>query len=393
MTYDSNTKKYFAISFFKGLGFSDVIFYLFLLSNGLNYFQITLTQAWFSLIILITLIPMGALADLWHRKKILLIGAITAIVGSIIYAISTSFLYILIAETFWGISIAIMVGSLSSFIYESLKCIGLQDESKKIFSHSTFYLMLGGIIAPLIGGFVASTFGLRATMYLMIFPQVMIFFLVLMLEEPIHIKNIFEESFFENIRDAIKFVVKNKLLGYLITINIAIALIAWMGEIFFQPYMQDVGIKIFLFGFIFASVNLASAIFSRQAHWIEESLGTRKTLIISALIPAIGFLAMSLFLDPIIAVIGIAMVRVTSRFMEPVYSYHYNKLIGKNRATINSFIGFVQTLLFTMFSPLLGHLSDLMGVQLIFSLFALVAFFVAIFAVVKFIRIKQFIPT
>jgi MFS family permease len=393
MTYDSNTKKYFAISFFKGLGFSDVIFYLFLLSNGLNYFQVMLTQAWFSLIILITLIPMGVLADRWHRKKTLLIGTFMAILGSITYAISSSFVYFLLAETFWGISIAITAGTLASFLYESLKCVGLQDESKKIYSHAGFYFMLGGIIAPLIGGFVASTYGLRATMYLMIFPQVMNFFVVLMFDEPIHIKNIFEDTFFENTKNAIKFVVKNKLLSYLIVINVIIALIAWMGETFFQPYMQSAGIKVYLFGIIFASVNLASAIFTRQAHLIEESLGTKKTLIISALIPSLGFLAMAILVDPIIAVIGIAMIRTTARFMEPIYSNHYNKLIGSNRATINSFIAFIQTLLFTIFSPFLGYLSDTMGIQFIFSIFAVVAFSVGIFGLVKFIRIKQFIPT
>jgi len=389
MSYFTNIKKYYAIKFFQGLSFANVIFYLFLLSNGLNYFQIMLIEAWFSLIILIVLIPMGALADFWSRKNILLIGAITGILGASIYAISSSFVYFLIAETFWGISIAIMIGSVTSFIYESLKSATLQDISKKVFSHGTFYLMLGGIIAPLVGSFVASAYSLRATMYLMIIPQVINFFLVLTLKEPLRIKGILKETFFENIRDGVKFVIKNKLLRFLVAINIIIALVSWMGEIFFQPYLQDVGIKIILFGFIFAAINLASAIFSREAHWIEESLGIKTTLIISAIFPAIGFMTMALLFDPIIAVIGIALIRVTNRFMEPVYLDYYNKLIGgSNRATINSFIGFVHTLLFTLFSPIIGHFSDIMGIQAVFLSFSVVAFFVAIFAVVKFIRIK-----
>jgi len=101
MAYEDNIKKFYAFSFFAGLGFAEVIWYLFLLANDLNYFQIMLLEAWFALIILIMLIPMGALADLWSRKNILLIGAIGAIIGSTIYALSSSFVYFLIAETFW----------------------------------------------------------------------------------------------------------------------------------------------------------------------------------------------------------------------------------------------------------------------------------------------------
>jgi len=287
-------------------------------------------------------------------------------------------------------SIAIMFGTRKSFIYESLKCANLQDKSKKVFSHSTFYFMIGSVIAPLVGSFLASVYGLRAPLYLMIIPQIMKFLVVLTLEEPITMKGIIRESFLGNIKDAVKFVVKNDLLRFLISVNILVSLVSWTGGIFFQPYMQDVGIKIISFGLVFASVNLASAIFSREAHWIEESLGTKKTIMIYAIIPAIGYLAMALLLDPIIAVIGIAMVTIMNRFMEPVLADYYNKMIGsKNRATVNSFIGFVETLIFTIISPVIGHFSDIMGIPIIYLSFAVVAFLVTIYAGVKFIRMKQ----
>ena len=389
MSYEENIKKYYGIKFFQGLGFSGVIFILFLQANGLNYFQIMLLEAWFALMVLISLIPVGVVADLWSRKNILLIGTITGVMGSIIYAISSSFVYFLIAEAFIGISMAITSGTTTSFIYESLKCATLQDMSKKVFSHGTFYFTLGGIIAPPIGSFVASAYSLRMPLYLSIIPSVINFFLVLMLEEPIRIKGILKETFFENIKDAVKFIVKNDLLRFILSINIVIALIFWMGEMYYQPYMQNVGIKIVLFGFIFAAINMASAIFSREAHWIEESLGMKKTLIISTLIPAIGYLAMALLFDPIVAVIGIAMIKVTNRFMEPVYADYYNKLIGsKNRATINSFTGFVFTLSFVVISPVLGHFSDVIGTPIVFLSFSVVAFLLTIYAGVKFINIK-----
>jgi len=389
MPYEGNIRKFYAFSFFSGLSFAEVVFYLFLLSNGLNYFQIMLLEAWFTLIILIMLIPLGILADFWSRKNILLIGALGAFIGSIIYAMSSSFVFFLIAETFWAISIAIMTGTRTSFIYESLKCSNLQDKSKKIFSHSTFYFMLGSVIASLVGSFVASTYSLRATLYLMVISQVMKFLIVLTLEEPITMKGIIREMFLENIKSAVKFVVKNDLLRFLISVNILVSLVSWTGGIYFQPYMQNVGIKVILFGFVFASVSLASAIFSREAHWIEESLGMKKTIMLYVIIPAVGYLAMSLLLDPIIAVIGIAMVTIMNRFMEPIFADYYNKIIGsKNRATVNSFIGFIETLIFTMISPVIGHFSDVMGIPIVFLSFSAVAFLVAIFAGVKFIRIK-----
>src|SRR4030042_2320408 len=120
--------KYYSFKFLTGLHFIEGIFILFLLSIGLDYTQVLVTQSIYALSVLLSQIPSGALSDMWSRKKVISIGTIVGALASLIYATSNGFWGIVLGETLFGIAVAFSFGSLSSFAYDTI----IEQEEEKL---------------------------------------------------------------------------------------------------------------------------------------------------------------------------------------------------------------------------------------------------------------------
>lgn len=388
MSFEQNIKKYYVFEFFLGMNFVEATIFLFLQSNNLSYFQILLTQTWFTLVILLLNFPAGIISDLWGRKKVILIGSLAGILGAITYALSSSFYFFLLAETLYGISFPLTFGIISPFVYDSLLRIKYNEHSKKIFSHGSFYFMIGGMIAPVVGSIVATYFSLRTAMFLNIPPFLFCFFIILSSKEPLKVKRKVGHHFFRQMKDSVKFLKNNNLLLFLIIISVSLSSLYYLNMALIQPYMKNIGIDIFWFGFIFSGINLISAILCRESHRIEKKLGFRNTMIVTSLLPTLGFVILGFLFSPVFTILGIALININKRFREPVFNDYNNKLIKtKLRTSVASLGDLIYWALFAFSSPLVGYFSDIYGINnmmIIFSVLAVTLFVVTIFGVYKF---------
>jgi len=369
-----NIKKYYFLKIFGGLAFADAIFFLFLLENNLNFFQIMLTQSFYTLILVILQIPAGIISDLWSRKYTLAIGAVLGILGAITYSLSTDFVGFLIAEGLWGGYSAMIFGTNTAFIYDSLKEIKKQKLAKKVFSESSFYFLLARTIALPIGSFIGSLYGLRSAIYLSVIMPSISLLTILTFKEPHRVQKI-SKKYMKQIKNGISIIRRNELLLLLIFNFALISSFVWLGGVYFQPYIQKAGIDVMWFGFIFAGINLTSALVCKFSYRIEKRLGMIKTIIISGLIPAVGFLVMGILFNPFMAILSTGIVIMSMEFRVPVFSDYLNRIIGsKERATIGSFVVLISHLIYTILGPLMGYFSDLVGLSLVFITFSVIIF-------------------
>jgi len=389
MSSFDNIKKYYFFRFFIGMAFAEAVFVLFLLENNLNFFQIMITQSFFTLIIIFLQLPSGVLSDLWSRKYTLTIGAVLGILGAITYSLSTTFTGFLIAESFWGGYVAMIFGTHSAFMYDSLKEMKKQKIAKKIFSEGSFYFLLARAITLPIGSLVASLYGLRSAMYLLIIPPSITLLTTLTFKEPRHAKRI-SKKYIKQIKNGINIIKKNELLLFLILNSVFVGSVVWLGGVLFQPYMQKVGIDVLWFGFIFAGVDLMSAFVCKFAYRIENKLEMIKTIIISGLLPAVGFLIMGILFNPFIAVLSIGIINISMRFREPVFSDYFNRIIdSKERATISSIQGLMFHVIYTILGLLVGYLSDLVGLSYVLITLSILTFFTNLIFRVKPVHLKK----
>ena len=121
----------------------------------MNLAQIGLLEGIFHITGFISEIPTGALADLFGRRKIMIIGRITSLISAIIMLFSNSFLgfaigFILSA---WGYNLN--SGSEEALIYDTLKTLKREDEYLKINGRLNLIIEISQGLAVFVGGILS----------------------------------------------------------------------------------------------------------------------------------------------------------------------------------------------------------------------------------------------
>jgi len=363
--------QYYIFKFLIGINLIEGIFILFLLSLGLNYTQVLITQSIYALSLIIFQIPAGFLSDTWSRKNVIIIGSLIGIFGSLIYAMATNFYQIIFGEMLFGIAIAFSIGTFSSFAYDTLIELGMESKSKEIFSKGTSYTLLAGAIAPSIGGLVVKIFGIRWGMMTNAFSWFLVFVFSIFIKEP-KIKRV-HKNFLKQLKESLSIVRKNRLLITLIINSVIIGVGSWIIHDLMQSHFNNIGFNVFLIGIIFSAGNLFSAIISRYSYFFEKKFGTRFTIIYSSSLITLGSFIVGSSQIPLLLVLGFLIIRMFTHFREPLFENYINQLISsEKRATILSFSGFLYWFLFGLVGLWIGFFIDIFGLQKIFLSFSII---------------------
>ena len=146
------------------------IWVLYLQENGLSLTEVMLLQTVYTITMLIFTIPFGALADLWERKKVLIISQIGIITGYFTFFSGDSFWWFLLGEVFLGISTASYFGIQEAFLYDTLKQIKESSRFKKVVGnvYAINDVMMGTV--GIFGAAIAALISMRFTFGISIIP-------------------------------------------------------------------------------------------------------------------------------------------------------------------------------------------------------------------------------
>lgn len=150
-----NIKNDYLYRFLSSFDITSAIWVLYLGYKGMNLAQIGLLEGIFHITGFISEIPTGALADLFGRRKIMIIGRITSLISAIIMLFSNSFLgfaigFILSA---WGYNLN--SGSEEALIYDTLKTLKREDEYLKINGRLNLIIEISQGLAVFVGGILS----------------------------------------------------------------------------------------------------------------------------------------------------------------------------------------------------------------------------------------------
>lgn len=147
-----------------------------------------------------------------------------------------------------------------------------------------------------------------------------------------------------------------------------------------QQYFSHVGVPLMYFGVLWSIFVLSLVPFSYFAHQIETFLGKRKSLLIMATLPVLGYFFLGYF-DVLWALIFVFFFYFARGFGSVVLNDYVNVLVSSQiRATVLSVQALMFRLVFVIIGPLVGWISDvyslpvaLLSAGCIFSLLFLVS--------------------
>lgn len=346
MTYQSNIPRLYVFVALGQLHLWLPVWVVFFERRGLSLSQIGMLEFMTIVLLALSEVPTGTVADLWGRKASMAFG--TALHGLALIGLLTEILspVFLLAYALWGVSFSFLSGATEAFAYDSLKADGMAYTFSHVVSRYAMVRQASAGISGLLGGFVAAI-DLRLCFILTAVACFAASAVILTGKEPPsdledgHSRSGYLATLLSGARIAIGW----PLVRYVILIGATVQLFTILLTMtVFQPYANEVGLPLWTFGSILLSIQACSMLGSYLSPRIAAALG-RERVVTLALLTMAGFQVMLWFGASRPAVIFFAGAAATGALALPVLSAMLNDAIpSRQRATIISLQSLVATL-------------------------------------------------
>ncbi len=332
------------------------IIMLYLLDKGLNYTEIMVMEAFFSVAVVVLEVPSGAVGDLLGRRSSLFLAGIFMALGAVAYITGTRIWQFMLGEALFACGMSLKSGSDTAIVYDSLKTLGKEKTFADIQGKGEAYALGAQIIGSILSGFVYS---LNKELPLLISAVLMVGSSVaaLYLYEIKTYENEKKPGYFQQIAISARFLVNQQRVRSIVLYGVFFFVFFRIGFWYYQPYFQDVDIPDKYFGLLFALFNIVATLTARSAgKLIERTKG--KSMILLSVLMAASFVLLGVTRYPI-GFVFICLQQVARGLQVPVFMKYMNKHIPSNqRATIISFSSLLKNLAATAAFPVAGYFMD-----------------------------------
>lgn len=345
MSAKRNIGLLFAVTFFHNLIPAYVIERLFWAERGLGVSAVVACEVIYAISIVVMEVPSGVLADRVGRRKMLLVGAVLALV---------EFVLLLNAYTFWQFGLAILLtgigsactsGTLNAMLYDSLAEMGQTGRFEWALGRLRAVESIAAIIAGLSGGLLAQWAGYAFNYQLSIISCAFAVLCTLLLVEP---KRTIEEeedaglSVWGILRNAKAFFGREAKASLIfVHATIIAGFIIYVDE-FWQLYLGDIGYPVGIFGVVLTAFSLFRIAGAAAAgRWAGKWKADRMLSVLS-LVAALGMLAAALSRS-LWGIAAMVIAVSASEVMQVVATgYLHHRADDSARATIESIGSLVE---------------------------------------------------
>lgn len=354
--------KYYLYTATTSVGFSLPIWVLFLVQRGLSYTQITVLDALFGVVLMVSQTPTGYVADRFGRRAALAMGSALVAVALTAFAFSGSFVAFLAVYLLWGLGQSFRQGSGTAWLYDVLRQRVAEDRFAEVQGNAkalqlgvtTVSVLLAGYLAsvdmryPFIASAVVSLSGL---FILLTFPKSR----STDAETGSH-----QQLGVTDLPPLIReFMAKPSVTWFVAIFAITFAVLAGV-EVLIQPIAVSAGFGLVDLGGLYVVLTLAGAVVSYKAGALKELVGPERWFYAVPVALGVGFLVV-IFL-PVLAVPIFALMYAGRAGGEPLAGqYLHNRIGSRERATLMSATVMTYQLLGVPITIGAGLLADYRG--------------------------------
>lgn len=344
----------------------------FFASKGLSLADVFVLQSIFALAVVLFEVPSGYLADMVGRRNALLAGSLFHGAGFTLLYFVDDFLGLVVFEVTLGLGVSLLSGADLSLLYDSQRALGLSAarKSRGIANLGLIKATAEGIAALIGGLLVLHSFdaAVIANAIVAWAPLLLALFLV---EAPYKEAGEHRVTF----RRVWKHLFHQDKLLRLTTLavtfyGLSTFYVVWL----IQPYWENYGVPLALFGVLWAAGNFTIAVSAHACLALERRFGAAPVLVAVALLPAVGYFGMAL--DGGMVGLLLAFGFYISRGLHQViFVDAFNTRVPSEfRATANSLASFFSRSLFIITGPLVGLLYDWQGMSVTLGFIGLLCF-------------------
>ncbi len=314
-----------------------------------------------SICIVLFEIPTGAIADLFGRKKSIILAHIFVLVSLVFLSIGGSMTIFILYAILNAFARSLTSGTYSAFVYDTLKEERKEKHFKKIFGTLLAFWPLGASIGSIIGGYLANI-SLSLPVLATFIPIFVAFILTLFLKEPNYEKEE-HKNITKHMFNASKLVVCNLQLLILLLASFVMMALGETVHLLSPLFFKFKEIPIVFFGYITALIFGFSSLGHYLSHDISEKWGNKVTLIwISVLSPL--FVLVATFSTGYILIAFYTISSIFFGIKNPILNHLINKEVdSKKRATVLSVYNFIGHLGLAIATPLIGYYAEIFTIN------------------------------
>jgi MFS family permease len=300
-------------------------------------------------------VPTGVFSDMIGRKLTMTCGAAASALSLIFYAIGGSYPALIIGAIFEGLAFSFFSGNNDAFLYDTLAETGETEAFQEYMGKtaSGFQAALG--ISALIGSLIAAV-SFQVVMWLSVIPMVIALFISLQMTEP-RVHSPADTNIYAHLREAFQNIVNNprlRIISIASILSFAIGESAWL----FRSTFIETLWPVWALGIAQMIGNLTAAVSYYFAGRLIRRFGELRLLVGGMSIGEATNLFALIFpsiLSPLIMSANSIFYGVNTVAKGGLMQREFT---DQQRATMGSLTSFGGSLVFVVFSVLLGALAD-----------------------------------
>jgi MFS family permease len=303
-------------------------------------------------------LPTGVFSDYLGRRKTMVLGAISAALAVIFYALGFSYIWLFVGALLEGLSRSFFSGNNDALLYDTLRETGSEKEYHDFLGKTSSLFQFGSAVAALIGSIIAQ-FSFPLAIWLTFIPKLASIYIALFVVEPKSFKKSVS-NIFSHLNESFKHFVHNKKLRLVSISHIYSWALSESGFQFRSAFVNTVW-PVWAIGIALVLSNIGATISFYFSGKVIRRFGELRTLMVGSVYGKIINIISLVFPS----VYSPALMTTSSVFFGTgtvaQSSLLQKEFTHKQRATMGSLNSFASSLAFGVVSVLLGLVADKIG--------------------------------
>lgn len=334
--------------------------------RGLSLTQVSTLEGVFFVVIVLSEVPTGAIADRFGRKTSICLGAGCTAVAVLVFGLATNFWIVLASYVAWGFGLTFSSGADSALMYESLKATGRERDYPRVAGVGFGLMSLGTLGGMLAGAPIAAATNLSVPVLLSAGIACLSLLVALTLREPPAPEDGPRLTYRRLIVESTRTAWRLPAVRAMLVLSAVLIAGTNAATVFAQPFLGTHDVPVSMFGLAQAPMRFAGIAGALLAYRLSAAFGLRATL------PAVfGVIVGSYVLLgawPSVYAFGATgtIIFANSVTLPLAADYLNQRIPSAQRATILSLRQLLTSLTIISFQPELGLIADRVSVVAVF---------------------------
>lgn len=324
------------------ISFITATYVIFLISRGLNLFEVNLVNMTFFATMFLFEIPTGAVADVFGRKVSFVASCFLFALGMFMYSMANSFWGFAAAEITSAIGATLASGAFQAWLVDRIKHYGYEDSLSPIFAKQQYVTGIAGIVGALCGAFLADK---NIVLPWIVGGSLMIVVGItaaILMKEEYFVKKKFSfksgfQAMGETIRVSTQYGFKNKAVRFLLAISMMQFFAVQAPNMQWQPFFSQFLSSKTSLGFIWTGMAVFMMIGAAIApRLIKKGMSEKKAILMTQGAVGVGILSTTYFGLPVALAIFLLHEIARGTYYPLQEMYLHDNIPSQQRATLVS---------------------------------------------------------